>query len=86
MELDLEQMDQNAFDFWQEEMRTVISNLVSEMKTRDRNANKHNQGMAIDAGFATINAGSALQRYCSDVRNKKVKMDDVSIGSRLDKC
>ena len=40
------------------------------MHPRDRNANKHNQGMAIDAGFATINAGSTLQKYCSDVRDR----------------
>ena len=31
---------------------------------------KHNQGMAIDTGFPTINAGSTLQKYCPDVRNR----------------
>ena len=37
---------------------------------RNRSASKPNQGMVIDAGFLPINAGSTLQKYCSDVRNK----------------
>ena len=40
------------------------------MHPRDRSVSKHNQGMAIYAGFPTINAGSTLQKYCPDVRNQ----------------
>ena len=53
------------FDF-----RDIREKFESFVHPRGRSASKHNQGMAIDAGFPTINAGSTLQKCCPNVRNR----------------
>ena len=46
------------------ELRDIREKYESFVHPRDRNANKHNQGMAIDAGFATINMVKSWDRIC----------------------